>query len=154
MKMKKTIALLCALLLALSLPFAAAEEAAPQESVTYEDSEIDLDLSVLSATIAYSQIANFMYDPAPFLGQIIRLRGYYDVFEDSSTGLVYYLCNIPDVSACCAQGIEFIWAGDHAWPEDYPEPGTDITVTGRLETYMEGNNMYLHLTDAEVTWAS
>ncbi len=46
-----------------------------------------------------------------------------------------------------------MWAGDHPFPEAYPEMGTDLTVTGRLETYMEGEYMFMHLVDAEVVWA-
>ena len=35
--------------------------------------------------------------------------------------VVYHACVIPDATACCAQGIEFTLAGDHRWPDDYPE---------------------------------
>ena len=64
--------------------------------------------------------------------------------------VVYHACVIPDATACCAQGIEFTLAGDHRWPEDYPEPGTDIIITGRLETYMEDGMRYLNLADSEM----
>ena len=64
--------------------------------------------------------------------------------------VVYHACVIPDATACCAQGIEFTLAGDHRWPDDYPEPGTDIIVTGQLETYMEDGMRYLNLADAEL----
>ena len=80
------------------------------------------------------------------------MRGYFDVFEDQDTGIVYTSCIIPDAAACCAQGFEFIWADDHAWPEAYPEPGTYLTVTGRFETYLEDDWMYIHLVDAQVEW--
>ena len=56
------------------------------------------------------------------------------------------------MSVCCAQGLEFVWRGEHAWPEDYPDETTDITVTGRLEVYQEDGCNYLHLVDAEVLW--
>ena len=61
---------------------------------------------------------------------------------------MYHACIIPDATACCAQGIEFVWEGDHVWPDDYPEEGADIIVTGRLETYDENGFTYLHLVDA------
>ena len=54
------------------------------------------------------------------------------------------------LTACCQAGIEFVLAGEHAWPEDYPEPTTEITVTGRLEEYDEDGVPYLHLVDAEL----
>nr|MCR4877168.1 hypothetical protein [Clostridiales bacterium] len=64
--------------------------------------------------------------------------------------VVYHACVVPDATACCAQGIEFVWGGEHTWPDDYPEGGTDIIVTGRLEAYDEDGQMYLHLVDAEL----
>ena len=113
---------------------------------------IDLDLSQMSGTVAYAQVYQMISEPENYVGKIIRMRGYFDVFEDQDTGIVYTSCIIPDAAACCAQGFEFIWAGEHNWPEDYPEEGTDITVTGRLEIYEENGVSYLHLVDAEVLW--
>ena len=34
--------------------------------------------------------------------------------------------------------------------EDYPEVWTDIQVTGRFETYWEGEQQFCHLVDAEL----
>lgn len=113
---------------------------------------VDLDLSKLSGTVVYSQIYNMMYEPEPFIGKVIRMAGYYSAYEDLERNVVYHACVIPDATACCAQGIEFIWAGEHAWPEEYPMEGTDIIVTGRMETYEEDGYMYLHLVDSEVLW--
>ena len=113
---------------------------------------VDLDLSEMSGVIVYSQIYNILWEPAEYLGKVIRMRGYYNYYDDQAHGIVYHTCIIPDATACCAQGIEFIWNGDHAWPDDYPEAGTDITVTGRLEIYEEDGSNYLHLVDAELTW--
>ena len=107
-------------------------------------------LSAMSGTIVYSQVYNMMMDPTPYLGMVIRVAGYYDAYEDEEAGSVYHACVIPDATACCAQGIEFVWAGEHSYPEDYPEPGTDIVVTGQLETYEEGDYLYLRLGNAEV----
>lgn len=113
---------------------------------------IDLDLSGMSGTVVFAQVYNMMTDPVPYLGKIIRIAGYYSAFEDIQRGVVYHACVIPDATACCAQGIEFIWQGEHAWPDDYPEETTDITVTGRLEMYEEDGYNYLHLVDSEVIW--
>lgn len=112
----------------------------------------DLDLSTLSGTVVYSQVYNMMYEPEAYIGKVIKMAGYYSAYEDTERGVVYHACVIPDATACCAQGIEFIWGGEHQWPDDYPGEGTDIIVTGRLETYDEDGYLYLHLVDAEVTW--
>ncbi len=111
---------------------------------------IDLDMSGMSGTVVYAQIYNLLSDPAPWLGKIIRIAGYYSFYDDQEQGIVYHACVIPDATACCAQGIEFVWAGEHNWPDDYPAEGVDITVTGRLEIYEENGTAYLHLVDAEV----
>ena len=113
---------------------------------------VDLDLSVMSGTIVYAQVYNLMYEYETWLGKTIRIAGYYSAFEDTARGVVYHACVIPDATACCAQGIEFIWAGEHNWPDDYPEEGTQIVVTGRLDVYEEDGYLYLHLVDAELEW--
>ena len=113
---------------------------------------VDLDISRMSGTVVYAQVYNLLYDPAPWLGKTIRMAGYYSFYDDKEHGIVYHACVVPDATACCAQGIEFVWAGDHLWPDDYPEGGIDITVTGRLEIYEEDGYRYLHLVDAELLW--
>ena len=53
---------------------------------------------------------------------------------------------IADATACCAQGLEFVWDdGTHAFPDEYPEPGTEVEVTGTFETYDENGVTYCHL---------
>ena len=113
---------------------------------------VDLDMSGMSGTVVYAQIFNLLSAPDPWLGKIIRMSGYYSFYDDQEHGIVYHACIVPDATACCAQGIEFIWAGEHNWPDDYPEEGTDITVTGRLEIYEEDGYSYLHLVDAVLLW--
>ena len=136
--MKKTaltlmLCMLCALLTAYASSAADTKPAAP----TPELLTVELDLSKLSGTVVYSQVYNIMCDPTPYIGKIIRIAGYYSAYEDKNKEVVYHACIIPDATACCAQGIEFTRAGEHRWPDDYPADGTDIVVTGRLETYEE-----------------
>ena len=114
---------------------------------------VDLDLSVMSGTIVYAQIYNMMVEPESYLGKVIRIAGFYNAYEDTEQGVVYHACVVPDATACCAQGIAFVWGGEHSWPEDYPEPGTEILVTGRLEIYEEDGNRYLHLVDSQIAWS-
>lgn len=150
--MKKTAGniALCLMITVLSvcLPFHAGAEAADPA----EPQVIDLDMSGMSGTVVYAQVYNLLSDPAPWLGKIIRMAGYYSFYNDQEQDIVYHACIIPDATACCAQGMEFIWAGEHKWPDDYPEEETDIIVTGRLEIYEENGYSYLHLVDAEVLW--
>ncbi len=129
-----------------------AEMAKDGPSPTAAPPAVDLDLSRLSGTVVYSLVYNMTEEPEAYIGKVIKMSGFYDFFEDDISGVVYHACIIPDATACCAQGIEFIWSGEHQWPDDYPEAGTDIIVTGRLESYDEGEYRYLHLVDSEVLW--
>lgn len=147
--MKKLICVLLVSLFSLTLLGSAMAEVAP---VTYADKDVDINLYGMSGTVVYSMVYNIMSDYTPFLGKVLRISGYYSPWEDPDTGVVYHSCIIPDATSCCAQGLEFVWAGEHAYPDDYPEEGTDMVVTGRLESYMEGDYVFLHLADAEVQW--
>lgn len=44
-----------------------------------------------------------------------------------------------DATACCQQGLEFVWEGD------LPEEGTELLVTGRYEAYDFGGLPSYHL---------
>lgn len=123
-----------------------------QEAQEAEPLKIDMDLSGITGTMVYAQVYQMLMEPEAYLGKVIRISGWLDVFEDDFAGVVYTSCVIPDATGCCAQGLEFVWQGEHAYPEDYPELGTNLTVTGRFETYMEGEWTYIHLVDAEVVW--
>ncbi len=151
--MKKTALLLTFCLLGLILSGCAPSTADTNgPAATPEPPTVDLDLSELSGTLVYAQVYNLTVDYESWLGKNIRISGYYSFYEDNARGVVYHACVIPDATACCAQGIEFVWAGEHAWPDDYPEVMTDITVTGRLAVYEEDGTTYLHLVDAELVW--
>lgn len=112
---------------------------------------VDLDLSVLSGTVVYSQVYDVMMRPEQYLGQRVRMRGNLSYFQDSETLNEYFAVIIADATACCAQGIEFVWDG-HKYPEDYPPLDTVVTVTGTFGTYEEAGFTYLQLTGADVVW--
>ncbi len=151
--MKRIILLLMLCMMCTALAGCAASSADTNvPAATPEPLVVDLDLSRLSGTVVYSQVYNMMVDPDSYLGKVIKMAGYYSLYDDTEHGVVYHACVIPDATACCAQGIEFVWAGEHAWPNEYPEEGTDIIVTGRLATYEEEGNLYLHLVEAQLAW--
>lgn len=150
--MKKHVSRLIFSLIAVILSVCFLMGAGAEKANLAEPLVIDLDLSNMSGTVVYAQVYNMMCDPDSYLGKVIRMAGYYNYFDDQAHGIVYHACIVPDATACCAQGIEFVWAGEHLWPDEYPEIGTDIIVTGRLELYEEDGMKYLHLVDAELTW--
>lgn len=126
------------------------EVAAPVQPVsdTSDDTAYDVDLTQLGSTMVYSEVFNMMYAPEDYVGKTVKMEGSFAVYEGE--GRNYYACLIADATACCAQGIEFVWAGDHVYPDDYPELGTTITVTGTFDTYMEDGMEFCQLVDAEI----
>ena len=80
-----------------------------------------------------------------------RARGDFSYFQDPVTRQEYFAVLIADATACCAQGIEFVWEG-HRYPDDYPPVDTELTVTGVFNTCEENGFTYLQLSDAEVSW--
>ncbi|MBQ0010181.1 MAG: hypothetical protein KBS76_03655 [Ruminococcus sp.] len=112
------------------------------------ETRADIDLSVMSDTLAYSEIFRIQSDCNAYIGKTIRMTGIYDVME--AEGRNYYVCCIMDSTQCCSLGFEFLLAGDHQYPDDYPKRGDTITVTGVFDIYYEGEYQYCQLIDAEV----
>ena len=121
-----------------SLTVAPTQTAAPET--------VDVDLTQLSSTMVYPEVYAMVYEPEQYLGKTIKMRGLFATQEYDGTRL--YACIVQDATACCAQGLEFELSGEHVYPEDYPEPGMEITVIGTFDTYTEdaGNgNYYVYL---------
>ncbi len=123
-------------------------EAAPAAAGGYAD--IDVDLTVLSSTMVYSEVYNMLYEPQKYIGKVVKMKGPFAFFRDEATGVYYFACIIKDATACCAQGIEFVLAGEHRYPDDYPKAGEEICVVGVFDTYVEGEYTYCTLRNAEL----
>ena len=115
---------------------------------TASDGEVDVDLTQLSSTLVYSEVYNMLSGPDDYIGKTIKMNGSFSVYEDEETGKVYFACYIADATACCSQGIEFTLSGEHVYPDDYPEEGSEIVVQGIFETYEENGYTYCQLKDA------
>lgn len=125
-------------------------EALPDDEPSQSASNLDVDLTTLSSTMVYSEVYNMMYEPDRYVGKRIKMDGQFAVYEDPNTGAVYTACIIMDATACCSQGLEFVLAGEKTYPDDYPELGSEITVTGTFQLYDENGTTYCHLVDAEM----
>ena len=76
------------------------------------------------------------------------MDGMFSLYHDESSNTNYYACIVADATACCSQGIEFVLTDEYAYPDDYPEVGSDVSVVGVFDTYMEGENLYCTLRNA------
>ncbi len=148
---KRLFAALC-LVLCILLAFSGCSGGGSNKETTTEPAAIDVDLTQLSSTMVYSEVYNMMTTPADYEGKIIKMKGPMSVLNASDTGLTYYSVIISDATACCQQGVEFVWV-DHE-DSDYPPQGTEVTVTGKFETYYEGENMFVHLVSNDVEFTA
>ncbi|MBQ3356785.1 MAG: hypothetical protein IJG45_06695 [Oscillospiraceae bacterium] len=112
------------------------------------DNLCDVDLTVLSSTMVYSEVFQMISAPESYLGKTVRMRGSFAVYEGSSRN--YFACLIADATACCAQGIEFVLRDHRVYPAEYPEKGEEITVVGVFDVYKEGSNQFCQLVDAVI----
>ena len=126
-------------------------EAAPTTSSPAQSADgIDVDLTKLSSTMVYSEVYNMMVSPDNYTGKTLKMNGAFAYYEDPETKKQYFACIIADATACCSQGLEFILTGEHTYPNDYPELGSEITVTGTFEIYTESGFQYCRLKDATI----
>ena len=118
--------------------------------------KVDVDLTVLSSTMVYSEVYNMLYnDPAHYLGKTVKARGTFSIYQLVTDGVlqpdpVSYACIISDAAACCAEGMDFVLEGDLTYPDDYPELGTEITVIGEFQSYEENGMTRYHLVNARL----
>ena len=152
MKRGMLVLLLLAAALALSACGGQADEVGEAAPTQKAERPVDLDLSALSGTVVYSQVYDMMTEPENYLGQRVKVKGNFSYFQDSGTLNEYFAVVIADATACCAQGMEFVWAGEHSYPRDYPPEDSEITVVGTFSTYDEDGYTYIQLADSDVQW--
>ena len=109
---------------------ATSQPVASTDSTTVVSDKIDLDLTKMSATMIYSTMFDMLVMPEDYIEKNIKVKGWFETYTDPYSGELYYAVVVPDATACCQQGLEFVWPGDHKYPEDFPQAGADITVTG------------------------
>lgn len=111
---------------------------------------VDVDLTMLSSTMVYSEVYDMMYYPENYIGKSVKMKGMYAGYHDESTDKYYHACIIQDATACCAQGIEFEPTDDYKYPDDYPAEGQEVCVAGVFDIYEEGENRYCTLKNARL----
>lgn len=112
--------------------------------------EYDVDLTTLDSTMIYAECYDMVYNPTDYMGKKIRVQGPFAYYQDPATQNEYFAVLISDATACCSQGIEFVLAGEHTYPDDYPETATEITVSGTFNYYEENGSPYVQLVDAVI----
>lgn len=110
--------------------------------------DVDIDISRMSDTMAYSEVSNMTASPEDYIGKTVRMRGKFTIYRGGAD-TVYYACRFDDATSCCSQSLEFLLLS----ASDYPDDGareTKITVRGVFDTYEEGGNRYCRLIRGEL----
>jgi len=115
------------------------------------DDKVDVDLTSLSSTMVYAEVFNMIMNPENYDNKIVKMKGQFALFEDMENGKPFYACVIPDATACCLQGFEFVPLSEYNYPKDYPKVDSEITIVGKFE-YDENNFGYCRLIDAIFIW--
>ncbi|MBO4484947.1 MAG: hypothetical protein J5738_06125 [Lachnospiraceae bacterium] len=118
--------------------------------VSLRNGDIDVDLTVLSSTLVYAEVYHMVTAPQDYVGQTVKMQGTFAYYYDQEIDCYYSACIIQDATACCSQGIEFVLTDEFIFPDDYPEPGTDICVIGEFSTYTEHGTVYCTLKNAKL----
>ena len=147
--MKKLICILLAILMHASLAACGGTQSGTGEAKADTSSKAEEKKTTsMSSTMIYSEVQNMMTAPDDYIGKKVKMAGQFNVAEVGDNR--YFACLIKDATACCASGVEFVWAGEHSYPGDYPEENAPITVTGTFTTYKEGEATYCQLKDADL----
>ncbi len=125
--------------------------AANIDGVDVSSGNIDVDLTKLSSTMVYSEVYNIVNTPESYMGKTIKMKGLYNASYYEGTGNYYHYVLIKDATACCQQGLEFVWKGDHAYPADYPENGTEVEIVGVFGQYEELGVTYNYIETDNIT---
>lgn len=151
-----------------ALPTTASEEPKPLQTLPLETGEREqtaptadtaestfVDLTALSSTMVYAEVFAMMSSPEDYVGKTVKMQGIFSKGQLYAAGSLndggtVFACVIQDATACCAQGIPFELAGDHTYPQDYPELGDTITVVGTFEIHEQEGMEFCRLRDAEL----
>ncbi|MCR5123116.1 MAG: hypothetical protein K6B74_11930 [Ruminococcus sp.] len=118
------------------------------EEIDAKNGDIDVDLTLLNATMTYSQVYDMVTNPDLYTDKMIRAKGTFAYTHENDRD--YFAALVQDATACCSQGIEFVPGDDKKYPDDFPPLESEIIITGRFHSYKEGVFTYIELLDAEV----
>lgn len=145
-----------------TFPITASEEPKPLQTLPLETAPSKdtgesgfVDLTALSSTMVYGEVFAMMSSPEDYVGKTVKMQGIFSKGQLYAAGSLddggtVFACVIQDATACCAQGIPFELAGDHTYPQDYPELGDTITVVGTFEIHEQEGMQFCRLRDAEL----
>ncbi len=128
-------------------------DSAEDSAASDDEYAADIDLTVLSSTMVYAEVYNLVTMPLVYHGSTVKLTGYYDEYYDVMTDTLYCSVFVMDALGCCAQGLQVEFSDEYAYPDEYPEDGSEITIFATFEIYYpdpDSTSFYYHLVDTIV----
>jgi len=116
-----------------------------------QEVKVDVDLSVMSITVASAEFQRITTNLTDYMGKTIRMSGLYQSFYSDETGQRYHYIVLEGADACCAQGLMFRWDGDHKYPDDYPDEQARIEIVGVFGSFNEFDRIYYYLAVDTIT---
>ena len=110
----------------------------------------DVDLTLLSTTMAQAEFQNISARSSDFMGKTIRVNGTYNSMFFDQTGNFYHYVIVVEGDDCCRQGFEFKLTDEDFALDDFPAQGTKIEITGVLSMYEELGMKYVYLAADEI----
>ncbi len=104
-----------------------------------------MDLTKMNSTMIYSVIYDMLINPQDYYGKSIIVDGYFDTMFNDKLNVRYYYVVVPDATACCVQGLEFMLPKNKKYPEDYPSVKENMRIKGVLDRYEEEGQFYLYI---------
>ncbi len=120
----------------------------PEQPTGIPDESVDIDLTVMSSIMVYSEVYNIVVNPDSYIGKSIKLEGFFQGYSNPTIDKNYYFVIVPDATACCEQGLEVI-VEDELY--SYPSDGEEVQVKGTFELYEETGNMLFRIRTEAVT---
>ncbi|MBP5603779.1 MAG: hypothetical protein J6X78_13730 [Treponema sp.] len=112
--------------------------------------KIDYDLSNMNFTMISSFFFQMLIEPETYENKIFKIKGNFQTFDNPEGKLPYFSVIMNDSTMCCQEGIDFVWQGEHNWPQDYPEAGTEILIIGKYIVTEEDGFTYNYLLVSDI----
>lgn len=122
------------------------ESKASPDNDSSPKTEVDIDLTGMDGTMIYSTVYDMTTNPDTYLGKTISLKGNFTSSYDEASKTNYFFVVVGDTTACCSQGVEFIWdENKHTYPDDYPPENSEVEISGVFGQYDENGNTYYYI---------
>ena len=101
------------------------------------DTDIDVDLTVMSSTMAQAEFNRIFSNLEDYLGKTIKIAGPYYSFHLEQTGVLYRYVLIVEGDECCRIGIEIRSDDEGMSHTEFARQNALVEVIGILRTHMD-----------------